>query len=197
MGSFRAVRKIDIRPEAAAAACLLFYLDPSGAFLPFLAAAALHEAAHIAALWLCGGRGMRLRLGGTGAVLSHAPLPPGRLVFCALAGPAANLICLAAFARCAPRLAAVSALLGAYNLLPVEPLDGGTALRAALCPHLSLVRCDRVMAAVRAVTLSVLGLLALWCALYLRGGIWPLLLLGALLVRLPGEKRVANRAASA
>ncbi len=191
------MRRIEIRPEAAAALCLLYYLDPRGAFLPFVCAAALHELSHLAALRVCGGRAIHFRFGGTGAVISHAALPPGRMMLCALAGPTANAACVAAFARCAPRFAAVSALLGAYNLLPVEPLDGGAALRAALACRLPPDRCDRVMAAVRAVTLAVLAALALWCALYLRGGIWPLLLLGALLLRLPGEKRVANRAASA
>ena len=191
------MRRIEIRPEAAAALCLLFYLDPRGAFLPFALAATAHEAAHVLAILACGGRVERLRVRAAGAVMLHRVLPPGKTALCALAGPAANAVCAAAFARSAPRFAAVSVLLGAYNLLPIEPLDGGTALRAVLGAREPPDRCDRIMRVVRDAALAALALGALWCALYLRGGVWPLLLLGALLLRLPIEKRVAKRSASA
>lgn len=186
------MRRIEVSPAAVSALCLLFYLDPRGAFCPFVLAAAAHEAGHLVALCVCGSRVRSLRLGGTGAVLAHAPLPWARQLACTLAGPAVNCICALCFARLAPRFAIISALLAAYNLLPVEPLDGGNALRALaerlLCAH----RAQRVMRIVRALTLGSLCAGAAAASLVLRAGIWPLLLCAALLSRLPREKPVAN-----
>lgn len=179
------MRRLEISPAAVAAGCVLFYLDPRGAFCPFALAAVLHEASHLLALRLCGAGTQRLRLGGTGAVLSHTPLPCARQIFCALAGPGANVLCTFAFARWAPRFAAVSALLGAYNLLPVEPLDGGTALRALAERRFGSVLGGRLVRAVRAATLLILAMAALWCCFALHGGIWPLILCAAVLARLP------------
>ncbi len=187
------MRRIELRPAAVAALCLLFYLDPWHAFVPFVLACALHEAGHLVALFLCGCRVQGIRVSGTGALIVSAPLPPERQVFCALAGPAVNLLSFFAFTRAAPHFAAVSALLAAYNLLPIEPLDGGTALRCALERRLSPDRADRICSAVRAVTLSLFALGALWCCFALRGGVWALALLCILLLRLPKENPVAKR----
>lgn len=182
------MRRIEISPAAVAAGCVLFYLDPCGAFCPFVLAAALHEASHLLALGACGAGARRFRLGGMGAVLSHAPLPCAREVLCALAGPGMNAVCAFAFARSLPRFAAVSALLAAYNLLPVEPLDGGTALRALAEHHCGPLRGREIVRTVRAATLATLALAALWCSFGLHGGVWPLILCAALLARLPKQE---------
>lgn len=112
---------------------LLAQLDSFGVFWPYLAAAAGHEAAHAAAVYLCGGRITRLRLGFGDLQMAATPLGDRALCFCAAAGPAANLLCALTLGRRAPVFAAVSLLLGLYNLLPLAQLDGGTLLRLLLC----------------------------------------------------------------
>ena len=104
-----------------------------------LLAATLHELGHLAALRAFGVPVRGLRLSAWGAVL-YAPgtcrLSYGRELLVTLAGPAVNLLCAPALAFLAVRtrwepgflLAGAHAVLGVYNLLPIAPLDGGTAV---------------------------------------------------------------------
>lgn len=107
----------------------------------FLAACLVHELGHWAAIRALGGRVADFRLTGVGAVIFPAR---SRLFsyreecLVALAGPAASLL-LALAAGCWGRwlgsedaylLTGVSLVLGLFNLLPAEPLDGGRAVRA-------------------------------------------------------------------
>lgn len=102
----------------------------AGVFL----AAAIHETGHILAIRFRGGRIRRLVLGAGGARLVTDPMDPVRELVCALAGPAAGALTIAAW-RFFPELALVGLVQTAFNLLPVYPLDGGRAWRAffALC----------------------------------------------------------------
>ena len=79
-----------------------------------LGAAAVHELGHWAVLKVLGVRILGLRISALGAVL---------------AGPAAKLLSTAVLARMGLETAAgVHMVLGAFNLLPIRPLDGGRAL---------------------------------------------------------------------
>ncbi len=109
--------------------------------LLFAAAALLHEAGHLAALRLLGGRVERicLRLSG-GEIRYRGRLSYGGDALVALAGPLANLLCAllcAAAARRWPepwlyRFIGCHVTLALFNLLPALPLDGGRILQAAL-----------------------------------------------------------------
>lgn len=152
----------------------LWCVDETNVLPLFLLAAAVHEAGHLLVLHLSGGRLHRLTFTCCGAVLRCA-LPEGRCARAAvcLAGPAASFaLTAAANALGAYRLAGASVLLGAFNLLPMPPLDGGMALS-----HLAEGR----FAAVR----QGISLLTMFCLLaagmrlwQLGGGMW-LLLTGA------------------
>ena len=117
---------------AALAACVLLGGDCAPQLILSLS---LHEAAHLAAIRLAGVRRVRFASAGIGfriaypaAALSRAP----RLAV-SLAGCAANAALAAvSTALGAYRLAAVNVSLAAFNLLPIEGLDGGEALSAIL-----------------------------------------------------------------
>lgn len=117
---------------------LLYYLDSSGMVPQVLAACALHELGHYAAIRLLGGRVSRLNITCVGAemVLSaRFPLGPARELAAALAGPAVNLLCAGLCAGLGERwycFAGIHLALGLFNLLPVGPLDGGRALGCLL-----------------------------------------------------------------
>ena len=154
--------RIEVRDGFAVLLAALWCVDSTNVLPLFLLAAAVHEAGHLLVLYLSGGRVYRLTLTCCGAVLRCA-LPEGRCARAAvcLAGPAASFaLTAAANALGAYRLAGASALLGAFNLLPMPPLDGGMALS-----HLAAVSC-LLLAGVR-----------LW---QMGGGAW-LLLTGALI----------------
>lgn len=141
-----------------------------------LSAAAFHELGHLAALWSCGARLRRLRLSVLGAVMevSGSMSYPRELVT-VLAGPGANLLAAAALGRLGlPTAAGAHAVLCAFNLLPVRPLDGGRALYLLLCWTAGPQLAERIcrwsgLAAAAAV---------LWCTVWLMrqtgGSLWLL-----------------------
>lgn len=108
----------------------MLYLDEGSGLLPWaLLACAVHELGHLGAGLALGGRVRRLKLSVVGAELSldySGPLSYGREDLVLLAGPAANLLLAAlAFGLGADLLAVSSVWIGAFNLLPIPPLDGG------------------------------------------------------------------------
>lgn len=138
------MKRLDLAPGFAAALCLLRLLAEPRVFYAFLAAAAAHEAGHVMAIYLVGGRVTGIRLGVCDAKIETRGLGYRQEIFCALAGPGMSvLVCLAlrkAYATCA----AISLILGLFNAMPVYPLDGGRALRAGLCLVLPLGRAEAV-----------------------------------------------------
>lgn len=100
-----------------------------------LSAAALHELGHLAVLRVCGARVRRLRLSVLGAVMEvSGSMSYPRELAAVLAGPGVNLLAAAALGRLGLSTAAgAHAVLCAFNLLPIRPLDGGRALYLLLC----------------------------------------------------------------
>ncbi len=136
-------------------------------------AALVHEAGHLSAVRLRGGRVRRIRLTGCGAELEYAGAPGyADDIIVALAGPAASALLAGAgvwvyerslFAFFAD-LTAVSAIYCGLNMLPLSALDGGRALYAALSGTAGPAAADRVSTA--------LDLLLAVCAL--GAGVWCL-----------------------
>lgn len=140
---------------------VLCYLDEDLGLLGWaLAACALHELGHVAAVSLLGGGVKELHLTAVGAelVLDGAkPLSYGREALAALAGPGASLL-TAVLAAAEKRflLAGLSLGQGLFNLLPVLPMDGGRALCLMLSGGLGGDRAERVLGAVSAVLSGLL-----------------------------------------
>mgnify|MGYP001127454236 CR=1 FL=1 len=165
--------RIDLGFPFAASAAVILMLDKSGTALLIFLCCALHEAGHILLLTLCsappdaiilGVFGMRIERGGELSLVYR------REAVCALAGPAANfIVSLAAlpFVRVYPnalKLAALSAGIGVFNLLPVEPMDGAAALKSLLLLKHEEHTADKVVdifAAVLLIPLTVCGIILL------------------------------------
>lgn len=189
------MRKIELAPSAALFFLLAAWLDPFGAFGPFLLAAAEHELAHLAALRLCGVRVEGIRLGFGDAQIRTGFLGWRAEFICALAGPAANLLSFPAARIRFPVFAAVSLLLGLFNLLPMPPLDGGRMLRAVLLAGPLSGRTDAICIWAGMATGAALLLAAWRVAVCWQTGLWPFAAAALLLVRVllqsTGEKSVA------
>lgn len=179
------------------AALLACVVSPTAVLLSVLLAAAAHEIGHLLALRCFRVPVAAFRLTVFGAVL-HAPgvqrLSYGRELIVTLAGVGVNLLCGVSLALVSSRLAwaegfmlaGAQVLLGAFNLLPVPPLDGSRALYLVTAFFLG-PRAGDMLAAVAGVLISavLLGASVLLCA-RTGGGFFFLLAAGALF---PGALR--------
>ena len=164
-------------------------ISPAPVTLALLLAAVGHECGHLAALRLCGVPVEGVSLGAMGAVIharGAARLSYGRELCVTLAGPAVNLLCAPPLAVLSKRcgwdwgllLAGAHAVLGAYNLLPIPPLDGARSL------YLLVAYCFSPAVGERVGRLAgLLCALALAALAYMSGA--PLFLFGALGLLLP------------
>lgn len=152
MWSCRERPRVEVSPGFLLVLGALFWLDEGTGLLPWgLLACALHELGHVGVAAALGGTVKELSLTAIGAELRidyETPLTYGQDSLVALAGPAANLLFGALCLALGWRLAAVLALaVGAFNLLPVLPLDGGQVIYALLAGRLDPDWADRLMTA--------------------------------------------------
>ena len=145
-------------------------VSPAQVLVSVLLATALHECGHLAILRLFRVPVEGLHLTALGAVLyakGAQRLSYGRELLVTLAGPATNLLCAllaGAFAKYWAALyvfAGANVILCAYNLLPIQPLDGGRALYLAAAFFFGPMVGDAVSAVVGtacALSLLVLGI---------------------------------------
>lgn len=161
--------------------CILVYLNPLQIALPLLLAAFLHELGHYLALRLLGIPVYTLTLTVLGARMSVGSSSIPRTMAATVCGPAANAISAAAMFRLYPTFSFCSFVLFLYNMLPIYPLDGGRLLL------LLAQQCGLPAWLVRLVQGLTLAALALGAMLLTRRGgcgLWPVLLLAALAIRL-------------
>ena len=136
-----------IEPRAYILLALLLLVLPIRWLVAAVLAAAFHEGCHMAAVYLLGGRCEGIRLSAWGARMEASLSGFRRELLAVLAGPAGSLLLLSLY-RVLPRVAVCAAVQGFYNLLPIEPLDGGRALRLCLehwCQH----RAEKIMTLAR------------------------------------------------
>ena len=134
----------------------------SGWIILYLAAAALHECGHLAAILLCDGRVQHITATLCGLKIDYTSRRQTSYAadaLMALAGPLANLavmLAAAAASRFFPDenlfyFCGVNLILALFNLIPAAPLDGGRALKAAF---MALWGADRGERAAQTVSLA-------------------------------------------
>ena len=111
---------------------LMLLLFPLGLVAGILLAALIHECGHLIAVRLTGGRVLAIRLHAGGARIETAPMEPGKVAVCALAGPGAGALTIFAW-RFFPEMALAGLVQTVFNLLPIYPLDGGRVVRNICC----------------------------------------------------------------
>ena len=175
--------KLELKPGFAVFAALIGLI--CAAYAPaFFLAFALHEAGHLACAAALGGKIGRISLGFADCRIETGFSGYVPEAACAMAGPLVNLVSCAVCSKAAPVFAAVSLLLGVYNLLPIWPLDGARSLYCLLCLRSEP---DRAWAVVRLCGLllcAVLLAFSLAAGTVWKLGLWPLLAALALFARL-------------
>ena len=163
---------------------IFWFLDDWGLLPPFLLAAGLHEAAHLAALALLELPVQGLELRATGAVLRTELRGEPREAWALASGPAANLLLALLFWRAWPLFGLCNLALGCSNLLPLAHLDGGR-LCALLLPHW-LGRSGEILCQLlHWGTLAAMVVSCVWASCVLHWGLLPLLAAGFFLWKLP------------
>ena len=122
-----------IRFDAAfflAAAFLLLVL-PLRWILSAVIAVFFHEACHITAVFLVGGKIRSISVSVGGCIIETELLTRWQQFVCILAGPLGGLALLA-FRKNVPDAAVCGCIQSLYNLLPILPLDGGRLLQLIL-----------------------------------------------------------------
>lgn len=173
--------RVRLRPGFVALVCAGIYFGSARLLGIFLLAALAHELGHIAMAKLLGLHIHALTLSAQGAELElleeHTSFYKDMLL--CLSGPMVNLLWVGGCAaiKGSPLFLGANLLLGAFNLLPVRPLDGGNALYALLSCLTDWQTAQRVTGGISllfSVVVTVAGLL-LFCA---EGGKPFLMLLG-------------------
>ena len=176
--------RIRVSPGAPALLAVFVWLSSPEVLGAVLLAALCHELGHYAALRRRGGWVRAVRISALGAEMQVAGrMSYGGELLAAAAGPVSNLLLAAALGLLGRwwepmyLFAGAQLVLGAFNLLPALPLDGGRILWLALAWLTEPYTAQRVLSAVS---------LAVSLALLLGGGglIWrlggsPFLLVGA------------------
>lgn len=112
---------------------LIFLLRDNGLVLAFYTVCAVHEAGHIAALMLVGGRIGSVELSGFGIRMERQKsrmISAKSSIFVLLAGPAANIMMyiLMKLTDCGGDFPLLNLMAAAYNMLPYRSLDGGAII---------------------------------------------------------------------
>ena len=178
---------VSVKPAAYILAAFWLLVLPLRWCLAAVVAAGIHELFHCLAVWICGGRILRVEIGPGGAVLEAAPMSRGRELFSTLAGPAGGILTVLLLRRL-PRIAICAALQTAWNLLPLLPLDGGRAVQSAAHLLLPDRAADRVCNAITWICKAGIGILGIYGTFFAKLGLLPLLLAGALLLRTARRK---------
>ena len=152
----------------AAVLSLMLLLDESATAITALICCILHETGHLLCLFAMSAPPDRVELGAFGMRIekSAAPLSYKEETAAALAGPAVNFVlALIFFVLCRARNAdylsgavALNLCAGIFNMIPVEPLDGGRALKNALLIRFDEQRTEKIIDIVSLVTLIPLTL---------------------------------------
>lgn len=175
------------------AAAAWLTLDASGTAALCLLASFLHEGGHIAALLLCGRCPREVAIGvcGVRLVPDERPLSYGRQALVLLAGPAVNLAGGALLSLCGGNAVAVAAhvLLGGFNLLPIEALDGGQCLWCLIAMRWGGECAERVTRSVSAAVLLPLATVSFFLLLH-SGNVTLLAVVVYLIVRLFAREHI-------
>ncbi len=158
-----------------AASSILLMLDRSGIAAMCILFAALHEAGHIIALKIFHCAPAKIKITPGGIKISDTRLSVRSFkneIIAALSGPAVNIICSILFyilwkTLCRDSFllaAAVSLVIGLFNLLPIFPLDGGRVLCSLMSLKTDPTTAQRIVTAVSAAILlpaAVVGFILL------------------------------------
>ncbi|MBR4050266.1 MAG: M50 family metallopeptidase [Clostridia bacterium] len=134
--------------------CIALVLDTTNTAVLTLFAAVIHESGHLFCMLACGEKPSKVFLAPFGMCITRFSGCNHRREMCiALAGPVANLFAAAVMAAvmCICDLhglfkpVAVNVSLAVFNLLPIEPLDCGRAIKCRLMCRMNSAKAEKTV----------------------------------------------------
>jgi len=145
----------------------------------------LHECAHLTAMMLCGAfpREISVSAFGMEIILPETAVPTYRQnMAISLSGPLLNfMLALAADLFAAKAFAGINLVLGCIHILPIEPLDGGLALKSLLTGKLGADKAGKICFFVSLLFLFPVAVLGFMLLIYSKNN-FSLLLLALYLI---------------
>ena len=166
---------------------LLLLVIPARLLFAAVVSAAVHELFHIAALRLMRIQIISIHIGVRGARIKTVPMSNKQELICSAAGPVGGLLLLSMY-RWIPIIALIGAIQSLYNLLPLYPTDGGRVLACSLKLFLPDSIAESVVYATEIITLSTITAIGIYCSVWMRLGILPVLFAVSLILRAAQEK---------
>ena len=168
----RTADRFVVSPAAYLVPAIALLVLPIQWVVAWVFAVLIHESGHVMAVLLTGGRIRSVKIGWNAMTIEADICKKWQEAVCALAGPVFSFLTLF-MAEIFPRLAICCVVQGAYNLLPVYPMDGGRILQVVLSVFLSETACEKVQRWIRIILYSVLGSLCLHIAVRFSLGLVP------------------------
>lgn len=150
---------------------VMLAMDTTGLSGWCIAASAMHETGHFMALLTLSSRPACVTVGIFGIRVeqnAHTPLSYKKNILVSLAGPMVN--CVTCILLCAfgglSEAAWVHGVLGIFNLLPIEPLDGGQALFCFLADIWTEEKAERLVLLISVITILPLAAAGFYVLIY-------------------------------
>ena len=145
----------------------------------------LHELGHVAAIYLSHGSISEIVLRPFGAVIKRQPVSGSYLsdLFISLSGPIMNIISfgICAFIGKLGHFAAASLILASVNLIPSDPLDGYSALRAFALLFFPPDTAERICKTISLIILGVIWIFTVYFTIYAQLNIYLLIMITVLI----------------
>ena len=158
--------QFSVKPNTYIYLTVLLLILPIKWLFAWITAILFHEFCHWIAVKICGGEILHFKIGLGGAQMQCTNMPEKCRLFAILCGPIGGFA-LTCLGRWIPRIALCSFFLSIYILLPMYPFDGGLALRI-------LLKSDSAFDLIQKIILTLIVLLTLYIAFFLRLGVLPL-----------------------
>ena len=154
---------------------------PISWILAWLAAAFVHEIGHYIIIRVCRYRVYRIAIGCCGALMETENLGNKEWI-CAAAGPLFGLFLLV-FVRWIPKVAICALMQSAFNLLPINTMDGGRIISGMLLRLFPRSTAMRISSVVSSATITAIIFLTIVLVLRYRLELIPCFLFCGVIIR--------------
>ncbi|MEE0946651.1 MAG: hypothetical protein U0M42_07505 [Acutalibacteraceae bacterium] len=133
--------------------CILLICDRTGFAFPMLCSVVFHEMGHLAAMHICRCPPTEIRLIPASVQICSPVVSLKHEVFILVCGPLCNLLLFGVlFVNCCLfssiyflEFSIINLIYGAFNMMPVKGVDGGSVLHILLCRYWGDRKAERIM----------------------------------------------------